>query len=768
MNPCEGCPHLKKNLPCHPIEGRGPSNPSVLILGWNPGKTELKEGKVLIGPSGQLLDKILTEIELTDVYRDNVVSCFTDIGKVTDNFIDACRGNTAERIKQINPKVIVLLGSVAVKSLFPDIKSSIAKLRTNLQQYNGIPTIVTYHPSAILRTGQDTSNLYGRLKADLTWAQRLSSGEVKVERDPVNYRILMDKEDVLLTLEYLEKFPRVACDFETNTKLSKNLWKRASKPMTLSLSGKEGESFCIPLEHPDSPFLDKKEWLYETLTDYLVDMKLIAHNAVFEDTVFHKFFSKMINVREDTILLSYLHNEFQSHKLHDLINNYTNIEEHKAEYANYPNTENDAMPLNALAKANLADTDGTLRIYNKYQYLLDAEDLEFYNEFLMGKFHPLVQYMHETGIAIDLDFVRSIIPYYIEQEQMYKKSAKDIWEININSSDQLSRLLLDYGCILPHTKTGGHSTNKEAMKKVRPLIAPSKLILIDFIQKYKEYEYLNEYYLSNIFDWVGEDGKVHSDMALYGTTSGRLSSKKPNIQNLAKDSLVKRMFITPQNGGFFVTIDYRANEFAYYAMLMRDKAILNALASGFDVHRSTASEIFNKPMDLITKDERFQAKTLNFGRLYGSGANTQSKQLGVSIKKAQELIYLYDKKYPSIKEYYQWVKNEYREKGYFKSPFGRKHRDNNLSFSQMVNLNIQGNANYIVLLAGFELLKQGFKVVSQVHDSLTMEFVNQPTPEELYTIYETCKNIKVPGYEDLSPWDGEIEIGKSFGSMIKL
>ena len=715
-----------------------------------------------------LLKGVLKNLNLEEkVYFSSCVDPYNF--KPSKDDIEKYRENLIAEIEEKNPKIILLLGSVAVKVLLPEqSKISQKNLRNKLYYFKTIPLVFTYAPSYIDRLGGTKSSTYGHLKDDLTWASSIAFGTIEIKDDPVDYRILNSKEEVICLMEHLVKQDHVAFDYETNTKISKNLWRDASKPMCVSFCAKQGEAYGIPLEHPESPFRDDRKWFQEVFGEYLPKMNLIAHNASFEDMVSHKYYSRDIHCKDDTLMMFYLFNPYIKHDLHSFISNFTQIQAHKEEYYEYESVENDVAPLKALLSANLGDVDGTIRAYHKLRYELDEEEFGFNENKMMKQFHPVALQMMENGMKLETDYIRYVIPHFLLMEKRLVDMGSEVFGIKITSPDQLSEFLLSMGFILPHTDGGGHSTDKEALEKAKKYAPKNKHHILEFVKLFKQYAYMNKYYINKIWKQIGNDGRVHPSFKLFGTRSGRGSCSNPNLQNIAKNMEVQKMFTSD---GWFVGFDYKTHEFRYFAMLMRDKDLLRDFRRGLDVHTRNATLIFNKPASQITHDERFRSKTLSFGRLFGGGAKTLSEQLGISFQEAKELIWAYDEGFPTIKQYYDWINHDFNEKGYFPSPWGRKWKDLvGLKFAEKVNYPVQGGANYVVWEAGYNTVKAGYQTVSQVHDAIYWEFNHPPTSKDISELYELCTNIVVPGYEEESEglWDGEFSVGRNLGTMVKL
>lgn len=346
--------------------------------------------------------------------------------------------------------------------------------------------------------------------------------------------------------------------------------------------------------------------------------------------------------------------------------------------------------------------------------------------------------MEKEGIRADGDKLKE---YSRELAVSINKIEKRIYEeageeFNINSPKQLGIVLFEK-LQLPNekkTKTG-YSTSAEVLDK----LAPDHPIVADVLE-YRQLSKLKSTYADGLINFIEQDGKIHTTFNQTITATGRLSSTDPNLQNIPirieLGKLIRKVFL-PEQGHLFVDSDYSQIELRVLAHLSDDEKLIAAFKNGQDIHRSTASLVFDIPFDEVTDIQRRNAKAVNFGIVYGISAFGLANDLNIGRKDAQAYIDSYFEKYPKIKAFLDKTVSEAKEKGYIKTMFGRIRPIPELSssnfmqrqFGERVAMNspIQGTAADIIKIAMIRvhdrLLKENLKskLILQVHDELLIE-----------------------------------------------
>lgn len=421
------------------------------------------------------------------------------------------------------------------------------------------------------------------------------------------------------------------------------------------------------------------------------------------------------------------------------------------------------------AKLNIENND-----VNKAYYALCAKILacaenleerlkehELYD--LAHKFEfPLVAVLAEmenTGIKLDASVIEDLKAKFQakldEIENLIFQEAGH--EFNINSAKQLAEVLYDELGIRATKKTpaGNYSTAADVLEDLAAFYP-----IVQNVLTYRKYNKLLSTYTDSLIAEVEEDGRIHSTFHQKLTTTGRLSSSDPNLQNIPSQDeagrQIKKAFV-PQKGYKFLDADYSQIELRILAVLSQDESFLDAFKHGVDVHKKTASTLFNKDIDEITRAERNVAKTVNFSIIYGISPYGLSQDLKISVKQAEDYIDSYYELYSEVQAYMQKQIDFAYEHGYVETFFGRKRfipelNDKNYNkrkFGERAAMNapIQGTAADIMKLAMINTQRAlnesdiKAKILVQVHDEILLEVEESQIDKAKEILKENMENV---------------------------
>ena len=346
--------------------------------------------------------------------------------------------------------------------------------------------------------------------------------------------------------------------------------------------------------------------------------------------------------------------------------------------------------------------------------------------------------MEQAGVRIDVDMLKQAEIQLNDELQVLEEQIYTAAEttFNINSPKQVGEVLFDQlklDAKAKKSKTGQYSTSEEVLLGLK-----GKHEVVGMILEYRELKKLISTYISALPTYINpETGKIHTTYNQTVTATGRLSSSNPNLQNLpirSERGQLIRQAVIPDEGCVFLSADYSQIELRLMAHFSQDPHLVEAFRSGQDIHAATAAKIFNVPIEQVTKDQRRQAKTANFGIIYGISAFGLAQQLDCSRSEAKALIDGYFAAFPGVIDYIERQKALAREQGYAITLFGRKrylpdivsHNATVRSFAERnaVNSPIQGTAADIIKMAMVtihrRLKDEGLKaqMIMQVHDEL--------------------------------------------------
>ncbi|MBL7069325.1 MAG: DNA polymerase I [Candidatus Omnitrophica bacterium] len=581
-----------------------------------------------------------------------------------------------------------------------------------------------------------------------------------------DYKTIFTKDEFKKFLSALKKEKETALDFETTS----------SNPIEARLVGvsfcwKEKEAHYIPLENKSADTLDR-DYVLRELKDFFEDEKVrkIGQNIKYEKLVLLNYGIDLKGIAFDTMVASYLLNPSKlNHSLGDIAIEYlghkmTPISDliGKGKKA----ITMDEVEVERVSRYCCEDSDVTFRLKNILEKRLSEQELdELFYEIEI----PLIDVlsaMELKGVALDVGLLGKMSS---EMDKTLNSRVSDIYKIsgfefNINSPKQLSEILFEkLGLpVIKRTKTG-ISTDEEVLRKLA-----AEHTLPAAILEYRELAKLKSTYIDNLPKLLSpKTERLHTSFNQTITATGRLSSSQPNLQNIPiKREMGKRIrqaFIPESDEYILLSSDYSQIELRILAHLSGDKRLIDAFKKDLDIHIFTASLVNDIPEEKVTPEMRMQAKTVNFGIVYGMSAYGLSRSLKIDPAKAQEFIDAYFERYPDVKLYMEDTIEEARGAGYVTTLMKRKRfipdiRSENIRLRQFaertaINTPIQGSAADIIKVAMIdiynELGKKTLKssMILQVHDELVFEVLKTELKKVKKIVKEKMENVvelKVP------------------------
>ena len=474
------------------------------------------------------------------------------------------------------------------------------------------------------------------------------------------------------------------------------------------------------------------------------------------------------NLMFDIAIAGYiLNSNINKYTIEYLANEYINFD--IAEYLS--NTEKTGVEqITLFDKAEEPKEDTYIYAYTIYklynvltQKMEEAGSIDLFNKIEMPLTEVLASMQYE-GIYIDkqelLDFGKELQEKIdILTQEIYELTGE---EFNINSTKQLGEILFEKLKLTVKKKTKtGYSTDVDVLEKIK-----YEHPVIEKILEYRQLQKLNSTYVEGLIPYIDETGRIHSKFHQTVTTTGRISSTDPNLQNIPTRMELGRKLrkvFKPEQGYIFVDADYSQIELRVLAHISKDKNMIEAFCNNEDIHAQAASKVFNIPLEEVTKEERTKAKAVNFGIVYGISEFGLGEQLGVSRKKAKEYIEQYLDKYSGIKEFMTNIVEETKEKGYVETLYHRRRyvpelKSNNYMVRQFggrvaMNTPIQGTAADIMKIAMINVynkLKENnlkSKLIVQVHDEILVETLESEKEQVKQIVKEEMENViklKVP------------------------
>ena len=575
-------------------------------------------------------------------------------------------------------------------------------------------------------------------------------GEIASERKPEkkqqnvnkkNYHLITNEKEIDEWINEAEEAGELAIDTETSS-----LDAHQADLVGISLSTKIGKACYIPIGHKFKGCL-KKEAVIKKLKPLLEDksVKKIGQNIKFDFIVLFKQGINM-NSMEDTMLMSYVldagknrHNMdtlSEIHLQHKTISFKEIVGTGKKEI-NFSDVELDkAMEYAA------EDADITYRLYKIFSKNLKLEKLTNIYEIFEKPLIKILAFMEIEGIKIDNKFLKVLSEKF---EKKISKLEKEVFKIskkefNIASPKQLGEIIYNdlKIAVLKKTRKGSFATNASVLEDLAFKGHEFPKLILDWRQVSK----LKNTYSDALPEHINPTTKrVHTSFLLAATTTGRLASSDPNLQNIpikSEDGKDIRKAFIAEKGFTLISADYNQIEMRILADLAEVKELKKAFSNDEDIHSLTASQVFNVDIKKVDQDMRRKAKAINFGIIYGISQYGLAKQINVSNHEADEFLNAYFLKFPEIKIYMDNTIKFCRKSGYVNNIFGRRSHFNGINDKNFnvrnfqeraaINAPIQGSASEIMRLAmirlnkKFESIKNNkSKILLQIHDELIFE-----------------------------------------------
>ena len=557
--------------------------------------------------------------------------------------------------------------------------------------------------------------------------------------------------------------------------------------VAISISASEGLSFVIDCRmenQADDLFNMTSSKLIHPLFSQLIpflensNIPKIVHNAKYEYQVLHYYGIHLNGIYFDTMLAAYVLDSRQSVSLKSLSLNYFNYEmvtfdELLADYNSILD-----VPKDKLANYVADDSSITYFLYRLFDQALTDDLRSLFFDIEMPLVSVLAR-MEVDGVSCDIHYLNELSREYSKElhslESMIYELAGN-QDFNINSTQQLGEVLFDQLKlpVIKKTKTS-RSTDSYVLEKLS-----KDYKIAEHVLNYRTYKKLLSTYIDRLPELIHPNSqKIHTSFNQAVTATGRLSSNNPNLQNIqirsSEGQKIRCSFVSRFNKGQIVAIDYSQIELRVLAHLANDSAMIDAFQKGHDIHQATAAKVFNIDYEYVTKTQREQAKTVNFGITYGQSAFALADQLSISRQDAQRLIDQYFQEFSNIRSFMDETIHFVRNHGFVSTLFGRIRKIDDIDSPNRsaqgnaqriaINTRVQGTAADIIKRAMNNIAEkiQGFesRMVMQVHDELVFDVLDKEKKKLTPLIVdamESAASLHVPLLVD-------IETGDNWGSV---
>ena len=618
-----------------------------------------------------------------------------------------------------------------------DLAHELVKIKTDVELELGIEDLARLEPDT-----EKLTEIYKELEFN-AWLQEVPEKKTTTTKVNSSYICISSQDLLEKVIKNASKAKTIAIDTETT-----GLDYMDTDLVGISLSYKPGEAYYIPINHHDDTVNQLKlNVVLDALKPVLESSKnkIIGQNIKFDRNVLAKYGINISSIKNDTMMMSYvLDASATRHNLDALSSYYLNYKTSTFEDVAGKGVKQvtfDQVPIEEATNYAAEDADITLRLYEELNPKLESvESLKKLNDEIEIPLIEVLSEMEQNGAILNSKILSSQSK---DLENRIKKLEKKAYEIageefNLGSTKQLREIFFDklnYR-IIKKTPGGQPSTDEKVLVELA-----EEYELPGVLLEHRTLSKLKSTYTDKLPGQISETtGKVHTSFHQAVTTTGRLSSSDPNLQNIpirTEDGRRIRQAFEPSKGHRFISADYSQIELRIMAHISKDVGLLQAFQEGEDVHSKTASEVFDVAIEEVTADLRRNAKAINFGLIYGISAFGLGKQLGISRNLAAEYMAMYFEKYPGVKKYMESTKDFASQNGYVETLFGRRLylRDINASNAirrqaserAAINAPVQGTAADIMKIAmikthqAIKAENVKAKLILQVHDELILD-----------------------------------------------
>ena len=618
-----------------------------------------------------------------------------------------------------------------------DLAHELVKIKTDVELELGIEDLARLEPDT-----EKLTEIYKELEFN-AWLQEVPEKKATTTKVNSSYICISSQDLLEKVIKNASKAKTIAIDTETT-----GLDYMDTDLVGISLSYKPGEAYYIPINHHDDTVNQLKlNVVLDALKPVLESSKnkIIGQNIKFDRNVLAKYGINISSIKNDTMMMSYvLDASATRHNLDALSSYYLNYKTSTFEDVAGKGVKQvtfDQVPIEEATNYAAEDADITLRLYEELNPKLESvASLKKLNDEIEIPLIEVLSEMEQNGAILNSKILSSQSK---DLEKRIKKLEKKAYEIageefNLGSTKQLREIFFDklnYR-IIKKTPGGQPSTDEKVLVELA-----EEYELPGVLLEHRTLSKLKSTYTDKLPGQISETtGKVHTSFHQAVTTTGRLSSSDPNLQNIpirTEDGRRIRQAFEPSKGHRFISADYSQIELRIMAHISKDVGLLQAFQEGEDVHSKTASEVFDVAIEEVTADLRRNAKAINFGLIYGISAFGLGKQLGISRNLAAEYMAMYFEKYPGVKKYMESTKDFASQNGYVETLFGRRLylRDINASNAirrqaserAAINAPVQGTAADIMKIAmikthqAIKAENVKAKLILQVHDELILD-----------------------------------------------
>lgn len=773
---CEQCPLENRG---RYVPSKFPNTPdgkaTLAFVGEAPATNEVAKGEPFTGPSGQLLDAVLEhhDVQRDQVFLTNAVSCMypKSIGELPIDAIEACRPRLLAELAQTDPRTVIAMGNSAIKGVLPanEAKRGVNKLRVGPPRISSIlgrPVVSTFHPAACLRNQGNFPSLVtdvGKALAVDPPTQWYEPTTVIVE----NHNFF----EIVGNITRLNRGEGLVVDTESGNEKDSSFGNVHLENL-----------LCIgvgPLDptNEDIVYIFTDDIIEplgrrRAIADMLRSCGVICHNGKYDIGVLQAALLQPnqaeIPLYFDTMLAHYALDERSGlHGLKYLATEFLGCPDYEAEIKPYIIGGNYAtIPREVLYKYNAFDVHATRLLYYYFHEQIETSGLNRVFSHLLRSSRTLGR-IESSGIGFDQEYSDILESRLLDEQLIVEGNIP----FNPRSHVQVKKYFSELGIILPDTKEETLAILREKLPDVH--IAR---VMVDRVLSARGYTKMLSTYVTGLQEKVTVNGTVHPSFLLHGTTTGRLSSRNPNAQNIPRAKELKRQFIPSKAGNVFIQVDFSQAELRVITWLAKEQSTREIFN---DPTRDIFTELarlmfpgFDEAPPSQRKEIRVLVKKFAYGILYGRGASAIAREQKIDLKVAQNYWNLFRDMVPEIVKYQDNIIEKVDRGEDLINPFGRHRRfylitDQNKSnvHNEAMSFMPQSTASDICVEAASRLSDQGIDIRNIVHDAILAEAHPSEAPEIAKLIQLVMRQVGEEVTEGYVSFDTDADIGTDWSQV---
>ena len=774
---CDKCTHDRSQfVPSKVVQGC-----DIAVIGDVPSTEDVMSKKPFSGFSGEIIRDLMKKegIDPDACSWLNVVKCRSAKSTTPDDkIVQLCgKKNLQAELTAIQPKVLLLLGPTAFSFFFR--KGDNDKSRGNFRRWGNVRVMSTFAPELIIQNGGIRSTwgaeTAAAIRRDVSKVRRLLDGSLHEGRE---YTLVRTAEEAERFTQLLESQMFLSCDIESTSLRS---WAPGACVLTIAFCWAKGKSVCFPLYHPDLKD-EQLRSVFESCVRRVLKSESVKtwHNAKYDVPYLQQLQYEVSGRQQCTMLMYYLLDENRrSYGLKQLtaqeLDGYLELLDPS------PST-----PLEQLYLYNCEDADNGWRLYQKGKASMDSGLWSVHDDLLIPGSMCLAE-AERVGVRVDLDKVRQLQrDLGVELKTKLAAANKELppGRSVTSNKDLAAHLFGTLGLpVVRKTKTGA-SVDADTLKELSEMHGCA---LAGDMLSIRSLEKLLTTYLEPYPKLVGPDGRIHCSFMFTRTTTGRLSSEDPNLQNVPRRKDIRTLFVSSP-GWKFIYGDLSNAEMRVAASLANDPVLVDAFCNDQDIHQLTASKMTGVPISEVTKEARQNAKPVNFGLLYGQSARGlqayAKSTYGITLSDEESVVYrkAFFESYSGLPAWYGRIHRELYANECIRLVTGRLRRfpginamresDRRACERQAVNSEVQGPTSDLTLQTLIHTQmhairnKMQARVVLTVHDSILGDGPEEECLELGKVMHDFVNTMRYPWLK--VPMRLDVEIGEKWGDLSAL